>query len=283
MGVDGEYEHAAAILHPTLGTPFRAAGARGQGDHSLGQEAGRARHDHRRAAPLQGRGLRPHPLRRDGGAARRRAQARTRSWSPSSSPTAGAPIPASAASPSPRPRRRTVSDERQRREEAKPQADRSRGDALKKDVRHSRRRRKHRRRQHQVRPRLPSFALGPDRVARRDGRVPAAGGGPGLRLRGVHRPPPADPARLRVHLARAGGAARGPGRRDPHHQARHHGAGAAAPQPGLLREGVGHARPRSRAGAASWAWAWAGTRRSSGSWACRTRSAAGAWTRCWRR
>jgi hypothetical protein len=25
VGVDGEYEHAAAILHPTLGTPFRAA------------------------------------------------------------------------------------------------------------------------------------------------------------------------------------------------------------------------------------------------------------------
>ena len=31
------------------------------------------------------------------------------------------------------------------------------------------------------------------------------------------------------------------------------------------------------------AWAWAGTRRSSGSWACRTGSAGGAWTRCWRR
>ena len=25
VGVDGEYEHAAAVLHPTLGTPFRAA------------------------------------------------------------------------------------------------------------------------------------------------------------------------------------------------------------------------------------------------------------------
>ena len=25
VGVDGEYEHAAAILHPTLGTPFRVA------------------------------------------------------------------------------------------------------------------------------------------------------------------------------------------------------------------------------------------------------------------
>ncbi len=25
VGLDGEYEHAAAILHPTLGTPFRAA------------------------------------------------------------------------------------------------------------------------------------------------------------------------------------------------------------------------------------------------------------------
>ena len=25
VGTDGEYEHAAAILHPTLGTPFRAA------------------------------------------------------------------------------------------------------------------------------------------------------------------------------------------------------------------------------------------------------------------
>ncbi len=25
VGLDGEYEHAAALLHPTLGTPFRAA------------------------------------------------------------------------------------------------------------------------------------------------------------------------------------------------------------------------------------------------------------------
>ena len=30
VGVDGEYEHAAAILHPTLGTPFRAAVAGGK-------------------------------------------------------------------------------------------------------------------------------------------------------------------------------------------------------------------------------------------------------------
>jgi hypothetical protein len=30
VGVDGEYEHAAAILHPTLGTPFRAAVGEGK-------------------------------------------------------------------------------------------------------------------------------------------------------------------------------------------------------------------------------------------------------------
>jgi hypothetical protein len=30
VGLDGEYEHAAAILHPTLGTPFRAAVAGGK-------------------------------------------------------------------------------------------------------------------------------------------------------------------------------------------------------------------------------------------------------------
>jgi hypothetical protein len=30
VGVDGEYEHAAAILHPTLGRPFRAAVGGGQ-------------------------------------------------------------------------------------------------------------------------------------------------------------------------------------------------------------------------------------------------------------
>jgi hypothetical protein len=30
VGLDGEYEHAAAILHPTLGTPFRAAVGGGQ-------------------------------------------------------------------------------------------------------------------------------------------------------------------------------------------------------------------------------------------------------------
>jgi hypothetical protein len=30
VGLDGEHEHAAAILHPTLGTPFRAAVGGGQ-------------------------------------------------------------------------------------------------------------------------------------------------------------------------------------------------------------------------------------------------------------
>ena len=85
--------------------------ARRQGDHPVGQEARRPRHHHRRAAALQGRGLRAHPLRRDGGPARRRALAPTRSWWPSSSRTAGGPIRGSAASPWPRPRRRTACDD----------------------------------------------------------------------------------------------------------------------------------------------------------------------------
>ena len=51
-------------------------GRRGQGHHPLGQEARRPRHDDRRPAPLQGRGVRAHPLRRDGGTAPRRAARR---------------------------------------------------------------------------------------------------------------------------------------------------------------------------------------------------------------
>ena len=79
----------------------------------------------------------------------------------------------------------------------------------------------------------------------------------------VHRPPPAHAARLCLHVARAGGAARGAGRGHAHDAARHHGAGAAAAQSRLLRQGVGDprcplGRPRRSSG-----WASAGTRRSS--------------------
>src|SRR4029077_10400817 len=60
--------------HPRHSVP--GPGARGQGHHPVGQEAGRARDHDRRAAPLQGRRVRPHPLRRDGGAPERRAPRR---------------------------------------------------------------------------------------------------------------------------------------------------------------------------------------------------------------
>ena len=69
-------------------------------------------HAHRRAAPLQGRGLRPHPLRRDGGARAGRAEGERDPGGPRGDGRRPAASPASAASPSPRPRRRTDSDER---------------------------------------------------------------------------------------------------------------------------------------------------------------------------
>ena len=82
---------------PDPGHPVPCRGGRRQGDHPVGEEARRARHGDRRAAPLQGRGVRAHPFRRDGGAAGRRAAGETRSWSPSWSPTAAGRMPASAA------------------------------------------------------------------------------------------------------------------------------------------------------------------------------------------
>src|SRR2546430_4450980 len=50
-------------------------------------------------------------------------------------------------------------------------------------------------------------------------------------------PPPADAARVRVHVARADRAPRGPGGRHPDPPPRHDGPGVAASQPGLLRQG----------------------------------------------
>src|SRR5205807_922374 len=76
-----------------------------------------------------------------------------------------------------------------------------------------------------------------------DGELSAPRGGPGLRQRGEHRPPPAHAAGVRVHLARADRHARGAGRRHAHDQARHDGARPAPPQPRVLRQGVGDARP----------------------------------------
>src|SRR5213078_4302357 len=78
--------------------------------------------------------------------------------------------------------------------------------------------------------------------ARGDGAVPPSGRGPRLRLRRVDRPPPADAARLRVHLARADHAPLGPSGCHADAPARNDGARPAAPQPGLLRQGVGDAR-----------------------------------------
>src|SRR3981081_969908 len=118
-----------------------------------------------------------------------------------------------------------VSDERQRREEAQSQREEDRPKELKKEKSRGRHKRSLKKEQwdwhyprrqapprsqpHQVRP--PPPELRPRRShrdAHRDGRVPAPRGGPGLRFSGVDRSPPADPARLRVPLARAGGAAR---------------------------------------------------------------------------
>ena len=53
----GELEHAAAILHPKMGTPVRKVLSKGAGAHPVGQEDGRTRHGHRRAARAQGCGL----------------------------------------------------------------------------------------------------------------------------------------------------------------------------------------------------------------------------------
>ena len=64
VGEGGELEHAAALLHPKMGTPVRAALGGGGGADPLGQEAGGAGGHHRHPAGPQGCGLRPQPFRR---------------------------------------------------------------------------------------------------------------------------------------------------------------------------------------------------------------------------
>ena len=57
VGEKGELEHAAAILHPKMGTPVRKVLSKGAGADPVGQEDGRTRHADRRAARPQGCGL----------------------------------------------------------------------------------------------------------------------------------------------------------------------------------------------------------------------------------
>src|SRR2546430_2352382 len=93
-------------------------------------------------------------------------------------------------------------------------------------------------------PRLPLVCpRAPDGHARGDGAVPPPRRGPGLRLRRFDRPPAAHAARVRVHVARADRAPVGAGRCDAHAEARDDGPRPAAPQPRLLRQGVGDPRP----------------------------------------
>ncbi len=66
VGEDGELEHAAAILHPSMGGPVRASGRSGRRPDPFGQEARWAGSHARRAARPQGRGFRAQPLRRHG-------------------------------------------------------------------------------------------------------------------------------------------------------------------------------------------------------------------------
>ena len=57
VGLNGELEHAAAVLHPKLGKPFRDAPGPRPGPDSLGQEAGIGRLHGGCAFEPQGRGL----------------------------------------------------------------------------------------------------------------------------------------------------------------------------------------------------------------------------------
>jgi hypothetical protein len=59
VGENGELEHAAAILHPKMGTPVRKI---------LGKGAWRGGNDPEHSARPQGRGVRAKPFRRHGGA-----------------------------------------------------------------------------------------------------------------------------------------------------------------------------------------------------------------------
>ncbi|MFR9189112.1 MAG: amino acid synthesis family protein [Anaerotruncus massiliensis (ex Togo et al. 2019)] len=60
VGLDGEHEHAAALMHPRLGAPMRAY--LGAADYPVGQEDRGPGRDARRAAAPQGRDARALPL-----------------------------------------------------------------------------------------------------------------------------------------------------------------------------------------------------------------------------
>jgi len=108
VGEGGEYEHAAALLHPSSARRCARPSAAAR-PSSRRPRNWAARHRHRRAAALQGRRLRAHALRRDGSPAARRAAPPTRSCWSSSSPTAAGRTRASAGSPRTRRRKRTGS------------------------------------------------------------------------------------------------------------------------------------------------------------------------------
>src|SRR5216110_1440678 len=95
VGEQGEYEHAAALLHPKLGAPLRAA------DPGRGSTCRCTSRTPRSCAPTTTPWRSASPTRR----------APTRSCWRSWSPTAAGPTRGSAASPRTRPGKRTASDE----------------------------------------------------------------------------------------------------------------------------------------------------------------------------
>ena len=78
VGEKGELEHAAALLHPKMGTPVRAALGKGPALIPSAKKMG-ARHRDRRSARPQGRGLRALAFRRDRSARRPTRRGPTRS------------------------------------------------------------------------------------------------------------------------------------------------------------------------------------------------------------
>lgn len=68
VGENGEWEHAAAILHPKLGAPLRKEVEKGGRACAVRQETRWARYRNRYPARPQGCGLCAQPFRRHGGA-----------------------------------------------------------------------------------------------------------------------------------------------------------------------------------------------------------------------
>ena len=73
VGVDGELEHAAALLHPRMGAPLRKAVEKGAALVPSSKKRGGPGQALDIPSGTQGCGLRSEPLRRHGGAGQRRA------------------------------------------------------------------------------------------------------------------------------------------------------------------------------------------------------------------